>query len=97
MADESLDYTTPFQLTKTIRRDPYDALSTTNPGLSAAGKVIVITGGGTGLGAVSVLMRTRSLAIAFAHLTEDFGQCLGSSRSLGESWGRGRRCRWPPP
>lgn len=53
MADETLEYTTPFQLTKTIRRDPYGAISPTNPELSAAGKIIVITGGGTGLGAVS--------------------------------------------
>lgn len=55
MADETLDYTIPVQLTKTIRRDPYDAISPTNPELSAAGKVIIITGGGTGLGAVRLL------------------------------------------
>lgn len=67
MADETLDYTIPFQLTKTIRRDPYDAISPTNPELSAAGKVIIITGGGTGLGAVSCVTTTQRLF----HLTEE--------------------------
>lgn len=59
MVDESLDYTIPFQLTKTIRRDPYDAISPTKPELSAAGKVIIITGGGTGLGAVCLPIKTH--------------------------------------
>ena len=49
MDAESLEYTTPFQLTKKIRRDPYDAIEAS----LATGKVIVITGGGTGIGAVS--------------------------------------------
>jgi hypothetical protein len=49
MEPEQLAYTVPFQLTKTIRRDPYDALQ----GFSAAGKLIVITGAGSGIGAVS--------------------------------------------
>ncbi|KAK5058537.1 hypothetical protein LTR84_010800 [Exophiala bonariae] len=60
MADETLEYTTPFQLTKTIRRDPYDAISPTNPELSAAGKVIIITGGGSGLGAAAAEVWARA-------------------------------------
>jgi hypothetical protein len=51
---DPLEYTTPFQLTKTIRRDPYAALSPTKPSNSAQGKIVVITGGGTGLGAVGL-------------------------------------------
>jgi hypothetical protein len=51
MEPEQLAYTLPFQLTKTIRRDPYDALQ----GFSAAGKLIVGTGAGSGIGAVSTL------------------------------------------
>jgi len=50
MDAESLQYTIPFQLTKKIRRDPYDAIKD----ISATGKIIVITGGGTGIGAVSI-------------------------------------------
>lgn len=55
MDAKSLEYTIPFQLTKTIRRDPYFAISPENGRNSAAGKIIVITGGGTGIGAVSIL------------------------------------------
>ena len=50
--DSTLTYTIPFQLTKTIRRDPYDAISPDKKELSANGKIIVITGGGSGIGAV---------------------------------------------
>lgn len=57
MDEESLEYTIPFQLTKTIRRDPYPAISYDKKELSAAGKIIVITGAGTGIGAVSYLLR----------------------------------------
>ena len=53
MDAKSLEYTIPFQLTKKIRRDPYEAVSPDNKELSATGKIIIITGGGTGIGAVS--------------------------------------------
>lgn len=36
--------------TKTIRRSVYPAIDPTNPANSAAGKVILVTGGGSGLG-----------------------------------------------
>ena len=68
MEPDSLAYTKPFQLTKTIRRDPYDALSPSKPENSAAGKIILITGGGTGLGAVclsSLLVEQLQLMFMF--------------------------------
>ena len=47
-------FTSPFQLTKSMHRDLYPAIEPTNPALSAKGKVIIITGAGGGLGAVSL-------------------------------------------
>lgn len=44
--------------TKTWHKDPYPFLSLSRPELSAAGKNVVITGGGTGIG--------RAIAVAFA-------------------------------
>lgn len=46
-------FTRPFQLTQTIHRDPYFDISADNPANSKKGQIIVITGGGTGIGAVS--------------------------------------------
>ncbi|KAI9699601.1 MAG: hypothetical protein M1820_007100 [Bogoriella megaspora] len=45
-------FTTPFQLTKAMHRDVYDAVNPNNPALkdAAAGKVVVITGAAGGLG-----------------------------------------------
>ena len=57
MAAQSVDvnmFTSPFQLTKGMHRDVYPAIEPSNPGLSAKGKVVIITGAGGGLGAVSV-------------------------------------------
>ncbi|OHW99710.1 short chain dehydrogenase reductase family protein [Colletotrichum incanum] len=44
--------------TKTYHHEPYDLISSTRPELSAAGKNVVITGGGTGIG--------KAIAISFA-------------------------------
>jgi NAD(P)-dependent dehydrogenase (short-subunit alcohol dehydrogenase family) len=44
--------------TKTWHSKPYDSISVTRPEISARGKNVVITGGGTGIGA--------SIALAFA-------------------------------
>lgn len=40
----------PFEFTKTFHKKPYPAISPTRPELSAAGKIIFVTGGGTGIG-----------------------------------------------
>jgi NAD(P)-dependent dehydrogenase (short-subunit alcohol dehydrogenase family) len=37
-------------ITPTIHRNPYPAISSTRPELSQAGKAVIITGGGTGVG-----------------------------------------------
>ena len=63
MAEQSFDvnmFTSPFQLTKSMHRDLYPAIEPTNPALSAKGKVIIITGAGGGLGAVSLECFTNS-------------------------------------
>ncbi len=52
MADPNM-FTTPFQLTKTMHRDVYPAVDPSNAALAAKGKVVIITGAGGGLGAVS--------------------------------------------
>jgi len=51
---DKLAYTRPFQLTKTIHREkvPY-SISDSNPENNQTGKILVITGGGSGIGAVS--------------------------------------------
>ena len=51
--DPSLAFTLPLQLTKTIRRQVYDTVSPENPANSQAGKIVVITGGGSGIGKAS--------------------------------------------
>jgi len=54
-------FTTPFQLTKSLKRDVYPAIDPKNPTLSAKGKTILITGATGGLGGVrrSVVDRAR--------------------------------------
>lgn len=56
-------FTRPFQLTKTIHRDPYFAISTDNPANSKKGQIIVITGGGTGIGAAAAEVWCRAGAL----------------------------------
>jgi hypothetical protein len=45
-------FTTPFMATKTKHRDPYPAILPSNPVNSQEGKIILITGAGSGIGAV---------------------------------------------
>lgn len=53
--DPNLAFTLPFQLTKTIHRKVQDELQPEKEEnrATANGKIVVITGGGTGIGAVS--------------------------------------------
>jgi len=46
--------TTPFQFTKSMRREIYPAIDPKNPELSAANKTILITGATGGVGGVSI-------------------------------------------
>ncbi|KAL2060304.1 hypothetical protein VTL71DRAFT_9699 [Oculimacula yallundae] len=46
-------FTNPFQLTKTLRRDPYDEILPTNPENSQKGKIIIITGAYGGIGSAA--------------------------------------------
>ncbi|THY10096.1 NAD(P)-binding protein [Aureobasidium pullulans] len=55
-------YTIPFQFTKSLRRDVYPAIDPKNPKLNAAGKVVLITGAGGGIGGETA----RAWAIAGA-------------------------------
>ncbi|KAI9844579.1 MAG: hypothetical protein M1838_002144 [Thelocarpon superellum] len=50
---DSLAYTKPLQITKTIHRDPYPSLSPDKPELSPNGKIVLVTGGGSGIGAAA--------------------------------------------
>jgi FlaA1/EpsC-like NDP-sugar epimerase len=45
-------YTYPFQLTKTMHRDPYDELLPSKPSNSQKGKIVIITGAYGGIGSV---------------------------------------------
>jgi hypothetical protein len=53
-SDPSLAWTIPFQLTKKIHRKVPDILLPEREENSQKGKIVVITGGGTGIGAVRV-------------------------------------------
>ena len=46
-------FTTPFQLTKSMHRDVYLAVSPMSPLLRVEGKIVIVVGAGGGLGSVS--------------------------------------------
>lgn len=73
-------YTYPFQLTKTLHRDPYDDLLPTNPENSQKGKIVIITGAYGGIGAVCI----STVRLNNFNLTPLKGYCirLGSCRGI---------------
>lgn len=88
MADVNM-FTTPFQLTKSMHRDIYPAVDPGKPALSAQGKVIMITGAGGGLGAVSP-------SIPPLPISENSIQAHIAAQGYRESLGSGRCCRYRP-
>lgn len=48
------------QFTKSYHRDVYPAIDARNPDISAAGKNVMITGGGRGIGKVSHALTIRN-------------------------------------
>jgi hypothetical protein len=60
MADYDRDaFSTPFQLTKTMHRSPYELILPEKPANSQKGEIIVITGAGQGLGQASANVWAR--------------------------------------
>ncbi|CAG8953902.1 hypothetical protein HYFRA_00010863 [Hymenoscyphus fraxineus] len=53
-------WTTPFSFTKTIRRDPYPFLSPEKAENRQEGKVIIVTGAGSGIGAAAAKVWARA-------------------------------------
>ncbi|KAL9638220.1 MAG: hypothetical protein Q9164_001697 [Protoblastenia rupestris] len=87
-ADPTLAYTLPYQLTKTLHRNPYKYISASNPKNSQKGKIILITGGGTGIGAAAasvwVCAGAEAVVIAgrrYAKLEETLNRIQASSKS----------------
>jgi len=54
-----MELTVPFSLTKTIHRQVPDSLQPEKHENRQDGKIVVITGGGTGIGAVSLSLETH--------------------------------------
>lgn len=71
MSSGALDinaFTKPFQLTKGMHRELYPAVDPSNSALKASGKVVIITGAGGGVGAVSTI---SSLVVSFCPFSKD--------------------------
>jgi len=65
MAQTEVDpnqFSTPFLLTPTLHRDPYPAILPTNPANSQKGKIIIITGASSGIGAAAAKVWTLANA-----------------------------------
>lgn len=53
-------FTTPFAITPSTHRDPYNAILPENPTNSQKGKIIIITGGSAGIGAAAAKVWARA-------------------------------------
>ena len=84
--DPTMKFTLPFQLTKKLHRSVYPYISAANTSNSQAGKIIVITGGGTGI-SVTWLMRSGNQHEGAA------SDCIQLHQKPGRSVGSGGDCR----
>ncbi|KAG4423541.1 hypothetical protein IFR04_003364 [Cadophora malorum] len=66
--------------TKTWHRNPYPSISPSRPELSAAGKIVFITGGGSGIGKATAIGFAQAGAKAIAI----FGRRIGNLKSTAE-------------
>ena len=76
--EEINSYTLPFQLTPTLHRKMYPAISPKNPSNSAAGKKVLVTGATRGIGKVLAPLLYK---VSAAHI-------LGNCSDLGAGWSR---------
>ncbi|KAH8816904.1 hypothetical protein F5884DRAFT_818812 [Xylogone sp. PMI_703] len=77
-------YTIPFQLTKTMHRDPYDELLPSNPSNSQKGKIVIITGayGGIGAAAASVWARAGASVVLTGRKEAQLAQVEKETRAF---------------
>jgi NAD(P)-dependent dehydrogenase (short-subunit alcohol dehydrogenase family) len=79
--------------TSTTRHDTYPAISPTNPALSSKGKVILITGGGSGIGAATAISFAKSGARAVI-ITGRTEKSLAASAAAIKALGLGCEARY---
>ena len=53
-------FTDVFQLTPTLRRDPYEAILPSNPANQQTGKIVLIAGAGSGIGAAAARVWSKA-------------------------------------
>ncbi|KAK9311435.1 hypothetical protein V1522DRAFT_48066 [Lipomyces starkeyi] len=79
--------------TSTTRHDTYPAISPSNPALSSKGKVILITGGGSGIGAATAISFAKSGARAVI-ITGRTEKSLAASAAAIKALGLGCEARY---